>query len=268
MSRGREHVITVRPRYSREDGPGPHVFVSGNNPESSSTFVSPMWLYRRRVIFWFAIHIFLFFFLIEYFQGGVLTPPPVVISYRGEKLVIPKPGWSPDPVVVAAWILLLGSYLSFILFNYMRFSVENIKYVALMEVGSTSGVPYLLAAPKPVSSISPREFLYHLGRKYFVYPIAQLAALAGEINSLRKGNKVLRGQALAYDDMLETVQGVSKMIAGSADSSKVVAIRSPRTAFLLIITNLITAIIVALIVLSVTGGVQVVQPSPTTTPIP
>lgn len=230
-----------------------------------------MWLYRRRVILWFSIHIFLFFFLIEYFQGEVLTPPPVVISYRGEKLVIPKPGWTPDPVVVAVWILILGSYLSFILFNYMRFSVENIKYVALMEVGSTGGVPYLLAAPKPVSSISPREFLYHLGRKYFVYPIAQLAALAGEINSLRKGNKVLRGQALAYEDMLETVQGVSKMIAGSADSSKVTgAIRSPRTAFLLIITNLITAIIVALIVLSVTGGVQVVQPSttPTTTPIP
>ncbi len=207
------YAISVIPSESREESPGPITFISSHDPWTIGSLVTPFYLFRRSVILWAVFWFMIIYMLFMYVVNVVLAPPPTKITVPGlGRITIPRPGWSPDPMVLSGSILLIGFTAMYYGFNILRFMQPIIKYSVLITVGSVSGTYYTIPAPEPLTTVKVPDFLKLLGYKMYHFQVEIVSVLTGIVNSLIRENKTLREQALSYDDAMTRETQIDQMM--------------------------------------------------------
>ena len=251
------YTITVIPRESREDSPGPITFISSHDPWSVGTLVTPFFVYRRLVIMW-AIMWFMIIYNLFIFGFNILfTPPPVTVYIPNlGKVTIPDPTWHPDPILEAWWIVALGFLIMYYIFHILSFIKPTVKIATLITIGAISGAYYTIPAPEPLTTVKVTDFLRLLGYKFYHLSLEVVSTLMGVVSSLIRENKTLREQALSYDDAMSRVTQIDQMLKRFS-ATQVVArfmMTKPLLFMLLIMIPFILGVITGLMM---NGGVGI-----------
>ncbi len=207
------YTITVIPRESREDSPGPITFISSHDPWSVGTLVTPFFVYRRLVIMW-AIMWFIIIYNLFIFGFNILfTPPPRTVYIQGlGRVTIPDPTWRPDPILESWWIVALGFMTMYYIFHVLSFIKPTVKISTLITIGAVSGTYYVVPAPEPLTTVKVSDFLRLLGYKFYHFTLEVVSVLNGMVASLIRENKTLREQALSYDDAMSRTTQIDAML--------------------------------------------------------
>ncbi len=264
----RGYVITIVPRESRDEAPGPISFVSSHDPWTVGALVTPFYIYRQLVILWSIVWFFIAYFVFAYGFNTIFTPPTMTIYIPrfGRNVTIYDPTWQPDPVAIALWIVTFGFIAMYFVYNILRFITPSVKYSTLIIIGSVSGVYYAIPGPEPLTTIKVPDFLRLLGEKMRHFELELVHALVGALTSVRKENKVLREQALSYDDAMSRVSQIDQMYKRFSATQVVsrLMITKPLLFMLLITIPLVVGVFIGL---ALGGGVSV-EPATNTTATP
>ncbi len=206
------YAITVVPRESREESPGPITFISSHDPWTVGSLVTPFYLFRKSVLLWAVVWFVIIYTLFMVIMNTVFTPPGVEVYIpQYGRITIPEPGWSPDPMVMSFSILLIGFLVMYYVFNILRFMQPTVKYSVLQAIGAVSGTYYVIPAPEPLTTIKISDFLKLLGYNFYHLELKIVSVLMGVVASLIRENKTLREQALSYDDAMSRVTQIDQM---------------------------------------------------------
>ncbi len=255
------YVISVIPRESREESPGPITFISSHDPWTVGTLVTPFYLFRRSVILWAIAWFTLIYVLFMVIINTVFTPPSAEVTIGGQKLVIPQPNWAPDPITAASSILLIGFLAMYYVFNLLRFMQPTIKYSVLLTIGAVSGTYYVIPAPEPLTVLRVPDFLKLLGRKYYHFELEIVSTLSGMVNSLIRENKTLREQSLSYDDAMARVSQIDQMLKRFSASQVMTRFMMTKPLLFMLLVTIPLAIGI-LLGMALNGGVAVEPPTP------
>ncbi len=258
------YAISIIPRESRSDAPGPITFTSSHDPWSIGTLVTPFYLFRKNVLLWAIVWFTLIYTLFMLLYNIVLTPPLIEVNIpKYGKVMIPDPTWTPDPVALSLTILIIGFLAMYFGFNLLRFMQPTIKYSVLLTIGAVSGTYYVIPAPEPLTTVKVSDFLRLLGYKFYHFTLELVSVLNGMVASLIKENKTLREQALSYDDAMSRTTQIDSMLKRFS-ATQVVArfMMTKPLLFMLLIT--IPLVIGVMIGLALGGGVSV-EPATNTT---
>ncbi len=261
------YVITVIPRESRSDAPGPISFVSSHDPWTVGALVTPFYMYRQIVILWSIVWFFIAYFVFAFGFNTIFTPPTkkVYVPSFHRKITIYDPMWQPDPVAIALWIVIFGFIAMYFVYNILKFITPSIKYSTLLVIGSVSGVYYTIPGPEPLTTIKVSDFLRLLGHKIRHFELETVHTLMGALTSIIRENKALREQALSYDDAMSRVTQIDTMLKRFS-ATQVVArfMMTKPLLFMLLIT--IPLVIGVMLGMALGGGISVEPANTTATP--
>ncbi|RLF13587.1 MAG: hypothetical protein DRJ97_07805, partial [Thermoprotei archaeon] len=169
--KGGEEAATVvlTPRFKRASAPGPRSLnVVGGDPLKVAALSSPFDLpgIRGACTAWSLVWLLIFYFAI-YIPGLLLlfAPPEETVIIAGEAYKLIPAEWAPDPVKLSFWILATGFCIIWIIVNIFRFKDATVLNVTLLEVGRLGGAPLCVPLPRPLSTLSPKQFMNLLGKK-------------------------------------------------------------------------------------------------------
>ena len=261
----RGYTITIVPRESRYEAPGPISFVSSHDPWTVGVLVTPFYLYRQIVIIWAIIWFMIIYFLFFWGMNVLFTPPTIEVYIPAfhKKIAILDPYWKPDPVTQALFIVLVGFMTMYFVFHILRFITPSVKYSTLLVIGSVSGVYYAIPGPEPLTTIKVPDFLRLLGEKMRHFELELVHTLVGVLTSIRRENKVLREQALSYDDAMSRTTQIDAMLKRFSATQVVTRFMMTKPLlFMLLVT--IPLVVGVFIGLALGGGVSV-EPATNTT---
>jgi len=207
-SNGDVSTVVLTPKFERESAKGPRVVHCLGDPWEKSILSSAFDLpgIRGAATAWIIVWMLIFYAAI-YIPGILLvfSPPFQEVEIGGVIYRVVPTGWSPSALSLSLWLLATGYCLMWILYNIFKFKDSSITNISLIEVGRISGTSICLPLPRPLSTLSPREFISKLGKRGPVEFIEKIVkAFAGTLATLVRENRQLRAQAL------EALEGIKR----------------------------------------------------------
>ena len=209
-------TVALIPRCERDGAAGPRtVSVLGGDIWKAASKYMPFDLkgIRGACIWWCVVWSLLIY--VVYLAGifWVLVPPTKEITIAGETFQVTPAGWSPDPLNLSIWLIILSYMFGYVIYNIWKFKERIVETLALVELPtSVSGVKICTVYPKPLSNLNFSDFMRVLGKRGPVEFINDtFRQMASVVASLIHENEALRKQALDTHDALKRVHQIEKM---------------------------------------------------------